>query len=212
MIDSLIYNRTKFVKESEYIKRYVGRTITKGANVYTYTFHSDGRFYGTQVGNTTDYQSAGTIAYQVDCGDGDVYVAVQSKKTPQFFKLSEFLQNGGVSRSPVICLYHAASRLRKEISMVDHLLFDRSKWIKDLVGTSVTVPTNINLYKSYGDDVKKIKSYTGKNAVCRVLAKRIYCAVEIDGQTYYIKPQDLIGGVLRRLKSLLYQWKQVVLC
>ena len=36
--------------------------------------------------------------------------------------------------------------------MVDHLLFDRSKWIKDLVGTSVTVSTNINLYKSYGDD------------------------------------------------------------
>ena len=212
MIDSLIYNRTKFVKESEYIKRYVGRTITKGANVYTYTFHSDGRFYGTQVGNTTDYQSTGTIAYQVDCGDDDVYVAVQSKKTPQFFKLSEFLQNGGVSHSPLIHLYHAVSRFRKEISMVDHLLFDRSKWIKDPVGTSVTVPTSINLYQSYGDDVKKIKSYTGKNTVCRVLAKRIYCAVEIDGQTYYIKPQDLIGGVLRRLKSLLYQWKQVVVC
>ena len=78
--------------------------------------------------------------------------------------------------------------------MVDHLLFDRSKWIKDPVGTSVTVPTSINLYQSYGDDVKKSKSYTGKNTVCRVLAKRIYCAVEIDGQTYYIKPQDLIFG------------------
>lgn len=129
MIDSLIYNRTKFVKESEYIKRYVGRTITKGANVYTYTFHSDGRFYGTQVGNTTDYQSTGTIAYQVDCGDDDVYVAVQSKKTPQFFKLSEFLQNGGVSHSPLIHLYHAVSRFRKEISMaLSYLLFNKLKW------------------------------------------------------------------------------------
>ena len=93
-IDHLVFNRTKFVKESEYIKRYVGHTITKGADVYTYAFHSDGTFYGTQVGNTTNY-STGTIAYQVDCGDNDVYVAVQSRNTPQFFKVSEFLQNGG---------------------------------------------------------------------------------------------------------------------
>ena len=98
--------------------------------------------------------------------------------------------------------------------MVDHLLFDRSKWIKDLVGTSVTVSTNSNLYKSYGDDVTKVKSYTGKNTVCRVVAKRIYCAVEIDGQTYYIKLQDLIGGVLRRLYTKLRGTfrKAVVLC
>ena len=95
MIDHMIYNRTKFVKESEYIKRYVGRTITKGANVYTYALHSDGRFYGTQVGHTADYQPTGTIVYQLDCGDDNVYVAVESDKTPQFFKLSEFLQNGG---------------------------------------------------------------------------------------------------------------------
>ena len=193
MIDSLIYNRTKFVKESEYIKRYVGRTITKGANVYTYTFHSDGRFYGTQVGNTTDYQSTGTIAYQVDCGDGDVYVAVQSKKTPQFFKLSEFLQNGGVSHSHLIHLYHAVSRFRKEISMaIDHLIFNKLKWCSmSFDEHSINMPNKVKtkLYQAFinmklSDNVMTTAD-TGVLYFLQPTVVNVVGKITVGGKTFY---------------------------
>lgn len=80
--------------------------------------------------------------------------------------------------------------------MLDHMLFDHFKWIKNYVGKQITVPSSVNLYKPYGDDIRKVKSYAGDPVITQVTNQRLYYGVMIDGEQYFIKSQNENGGVL----------------
>lgn len=78
--------------------------------------------------------------------------------------------------------------------MLDHMLFNQFKWIKDYVGKQITVPSNVNLYRLYGDNIRKVKSYAGDPVTTQVTNQRLYYGVMIDGEQYFIKSQNQNGG------------------
>ena len=92
--------------------------------------------------------------------------------------------------------------------MLDHMLFNQFKWIKDYVGKQITVPSNVNLYKLYGDDIRKVKSYAGDPVTTQVTNQRLYYGVMIDGEQYFIKSQNQNGGVLHSL--LIHVWRAFI--
>lgn len=107
MLDHLLFNRSKFYPIDDYtdlitadsqkfVKSYIGRKATAGAVVACYTMQTDMEYFISNVPvNVGD-----TITYQIINKNNEIWLSVDNAKflgahPRPFFKLSEFLSNGG---------------------------------------------------------------------------------------------------------------------
>lgn len=122
MIDHLLFDRLKWVKDSDHVKNYVGLRLTKDVSIERYTFHSDGKIYKYQGDPESPSVDVDTLLTgdQVDreVVDGkEIYIRTyNTPKGTSLYKVSDILQNGGVSYSPLIRLYHAVSQLEGRLA------------------------------------------------------------------------------------------------
>ena len=107
MIDHLLFNRSKFYPindnadsitagSQKFVKSYIGRKATAGAIVNCYETENDMEYFiqGAQV-NVGD-----TVTNQVIDKNNEIWLSVDNKQflgahPRPFFKLSNFLSNGG---------------------------------------------------------------------------------------------------------------------
>lgn len=110
MIDHLVFGQKDWFQDDDkrYMKNYVGKKITKYAYATGDMLHSDGTFNPNQ--SAANCSVGDTIIFQLDIGDGNIYVAVDHQSRVQFFNLTQMLQNGGVLGSHLTHLYQAFKR------------------------------------------------------------------------------------------------------
>ena len=107
MLDHLLFNRSKFypiddntdlitADSQKFVKSYIGRKATAGAVVTCYETDNDMKYFiqGAQV-NVGD-----TVTYQIIDKNNEIWLSVDNAyfldaHPRPFFKLSEFLSNGG---------------------------------------------------------------------------------------------------------------------
>ena len=108
MLDHLLFNRSKFYPiddnadlitagSQKLVKSYIGRKATVGAPVECYTTESDGMKHRYQDGQVN---VGDTVTNQVIDKNNEIWLSVDNKQfldshPRPFFKLSEFLSNGG---------------------------------------------------------------------------------------------------------------------
>lgn len=108
MLDHLLFNRSKFYPIDDYtdlitadsqkfVKSYIGKKATAGAPVQCYETESEGMRYFFQGGQVN---VGDTVTNQVIDKNNEIWLSVDNAKflgahPRPFFKLSEFLSNGG---------------------------------------------------------------------------------------------------------------------
>ena len=108
MLDHLLFNRSKFYPiddntdlitagSQKFAKSYIGRKATVGAPVECYETESEGMRYFFQDGQVN---VGDTVTNQVIDRNNEIWLSVDNAKflgahPRPFFKLSEFLSNGG---------------------------------------------------------------------------------------------------------------------
>lgn len=103
-VDHLLFDRLKWVKDSDYVKNYVGLRLTKNVSIERYTFHSDGKIYKYQGDPERPSVDVDTLSTgdQVDreVVDGkEIYIRTyNTPKGTSLYKVSDIVQNGGVLR------------------------------------------------------------------------------------------------------------------
>ena len=107
MLDHLLFNRSKFYPindnadsitagSQKFVKSYIGKKATVGAPVSCYTMQTDMEYFISNVPvNVGD-----TITYQIINKNNEIWLSVDNRKflnsyPRPFFKLSDFLRNGG---------------------------------------------------------------------------------------------------------------------
>ena len=106
-IDHLVFNRLKWFNVADnadnitagsqkFIKNYIGRKATAGAAVACYTMQTDMEYFIRSV----QVNVGDTITYQIINKNNEIWLSVDNDaflhSSPRpFFKLSEFLSNGG---------------------------------------------------------------------------------------------------------------------
>ena len=107
MLDHLLFNRSKFYPIDDYtdlitagsqkfVKSYIGKKATAGAVVACYTMQTDMEYFIRSV----QVNVGDTITYQIINKNNEIWLSVDNDaflhSSPRpFFKLSEFLSNGG---------------------------------------------------------------------------------------------------------------------
>lgn len=107
MLDHLLFNRSKFYPindnadsitagSQKFVKSYIGRKATAGAVAHCYTMQTDMEYF---IGNV-QVNVGDTITYQIINKNNEIWLSVDNDEflhsSPRpFFKLSEFLSNGG---------------------------------------------------------------------------------------------------------------------
>ena len=107
MLDHLLFNRSKFypiddntdlitADSQKFVKSYIGRKATVGAVVACYTMQTDMEYFIRSV----QVNVGDTITYQIINKNNEIWLSVDNDaflhSSPRpFFKLSEFLSNGG---------------------------------------------------------------------------------------------------------------------
>lgn len=107
MLDHLLFNRSKFYPindnadsitagSQKFVKSYIGKKATVGTVVRCYTTQNDMEYFiqGAQV-NVGD-----TVTYQIIDKNNEIWLSVDNREfldahPRPFFKLSDFLSNGG---------------------------------------------------------------------------------------------------------------------
>ena len=108
MLDHLLFNRSKFypiddnadlitADSQKFVKSYIGRKATVGAPVSCYETESGGMKYWFQGGQVN---AGDTVTHQVIDRNNEIWLSVDNKQflgshPRPFFKLSDFLSNGG---------------------------------------------------------------------------------------------------------------------
>lgn len=108
MLDHLLFNRSKFYPiddntdlitagSQKFVKSYIGRKATVGAPVSCYATESGGMEYWFQDGQVN---VGDTVTNQVIDKNNEIWLSVDNKQfldahPRPFFKLSDFLKNGG---------------------------------------------------------------------------------------------------------------------
>ena len=108
MLDHLLFNRSKFYPiddntdnitagSQKFVKSYIGREATVGTYVSCYETESGGMEYWYQDGQVN---VGDTVTNQVIDKNNEIWLSVDNKQfldsyPRPFFKLSEFLSNGG---------------------------------------------------------------------------------------------------------------------
>lgn len=106
-IDHLVFNRLKWFNVADnadnitagsqkFIKSYIGKKVTAGAVVACYTMQTDMEYFIRSV----QVNVGDTITYQIINKNNEIWLSVDNDaflhSSPRpFFKLSEFLKNGG---------------------------------------------------------------------------------------------------------------------
>lgn len=107
MLDHLLFNRSKFYPindnadsitagSQKFVKSYIGRKATAGAGVACYVTQNDMEFWS----NDFQVNVGDTVTNQVIDKNNEIWLSVDNKQfldahPSPFFKLSDFLKNGG---------------------------------------------------------------------------------------------------------------------
>lgn len=106
-IDHLVFNKLKWFNVADnadnitagsqkFVKSYIGKKATVGAVVHCYTMQTDMEYFI----RTVQVNVGDTITYQIINKNNEIWLSVDNDEflhsSPRpFFKLSEFLSNGG---------------------------------------------------------------------------------------------------------------------
>lgn len=108
VIKEIVINQKKYFEGQS--QNFIGKIVTKGAQVYSYNANASGF---ANVGNTTINAGSKIKAQTVYGGKTYLNASYESNLVNGWFSLAEFIQNGGVSHSPLTRLRQAFKSLSR---------------------------------------------------------------------------------------------------
>lgn len=120
-VDHLIYNKQKWVRETDYIKNYIGKKLTSNVHVPIYTIKGNGKMTSddgtTDPDNYNDYAKGTPVVAQLTIDTSkNVWLAFSTRQPYRWVFLGHLIENGGVLRSLLSAMIEAVLSPRKEIA------------------------------------------------------------------------------------------------